>query len=197
MGTLKKITVTTVTVTGRLVIIHLNSRLSIRYDILKATRPLCQTLEKAQNVSNSCFHRPQQTCTNPSFRCFFPLLARISAAQNFSIPTAVGRNFAVKWPILWPKVVVTRVKCHYWLRLFSSPPKLGGVPDRAGWSALGFAACYRRDARTSAKLPRIVALAVLQTTPNPSSLGFAAWLCQELRRGRDYHRADAFYGSWR
>ena len=33
MGTLKKITVTTVTVTGRLVIIHLNSRLSIRYDI--------------------------------------------------------------------------------------------------------------------------------------------------------------------
>ena len=150
MGTLKKITVTTVTVTGRLVIIHLNSRLSIRYDILKATRPLCQTLEKAQNVSNSCSHRPQKTCTNPSFRCFFPLLARISAAQNFSIPTAVGRNFAVKWPILWPKVVVTRVKCHYWLRLFSSPPKLGGVPDRAGWSALGFAACYRRDARTSA-----------------------------------------------
>lgn len=126
MGTLKKITVTTVTVTGRLVIIHLNNRLSIRYDILKATRPLCQTLEKAQNVSNSCSHRPQKTCTNPSFRCFFPLLARISAAQNFSIPTAVGRNFAVKWPILWPKVVVTRVKCHYWLRLFSSPPALGG-----------------------------------------------------------------------
>ena len=110
MGTLKKITVTTVTVTGRLVIIHLNSRLSIRYDILKATRSLCLTLEKAQNVSNSCSHRPQKTCTNPSFRCFFPLLARISAAQNFSIPTAVGRNFAVKWPILWPKVVVTRVK---------------------------------------------------------------------------------------
>ena len=129
MGTLKKITVTTVTVTGRLVIIHLNSRLSIRYDILKATRPLCQTLEKAQNVSNSCSHRPQKTCTNPSFRCFFPLLAHTSAAQNFSIPTAVGRNFAVKWPILWPKVVVTRVKCHYWLRLFSSPPELGGGRD--------------------------------------------------------------------
>ena len=161
MGTLKKITVTTVTVTGRLVIIHLNSRLSIRYDILKATRPLCQTLEKAQNVSNYCSHRSQKAYKNPWFRCFSPFLAHTSAAQNFSIPTAVGRNFAVKWPILWPKVVVTRVKCHYWLRLFSSPPKFlaepsgkaerGGVPDRAGWSALGFAACYRRDARTSAK----------------------------------------------
>ena len=126
MGTLKKITVTTVTVTGRLVIIHLNNRLSIRYDILKATRPLCQTLERGQNVSNYCSHRSQKAYKNPWFRCFSPFLAHTSAAQNFSIPTAVGRNFAVKWPILWPKVVVTRVKCHYWLRLFSSPPALGG-----------------------------------------------------------------------
>ena len=34
------------------------------------------------------------------------------------------------------------------LRVISSPPELGGEPDRAGWSALGFAACYQRDART-------------------------------------------------
>ena len=94
----------------------------------------CQHLERGQNVSNYCSHRSQKAYKNPWFRCFSPFLAHTSAAQNFSIPTAVGRNFAVKWPILWPKVVVTRVKCHYWLRLFSSPPKLGGVPDRAGWS---------------------------------------------------------------
>ena len=29
-------------------------------------------------------------------------------------------------------------------------------------------------------------IAQVQTTPNPSSLGFAAWLVQELRRGNDY-----------
>ena len=29
-------------------------------------------------------------------------------------------------------------------------------------------------------------MARVQTTPNPSSLGFAAWLVQELRRGRNY-----------
>ena len=34
------------------------------------------------------------------------------------------------------------------LRVTSSPPESGGEPDRAGWSALGFAACYQRDART-------------------------------------------------
>ena len=34
------------------------------------------------------------------------------------------------------------------LRVISSPPESGGEPDRAGWSALGFAACYQRDART-------------------------------------------------
>ena len=45
-------------------------------------------------------------------------------------------------------------------RVTSSPPEFlaepsgkaerGGEPVRAGWSALGFAACYHRDARTSA-----------------------------------------------
>ena len=30
----------------------------------------CQSLAKAQNVSNCCSRRPRKTCTNHSFRCF-------------------------------------------------------------------------------------------------------------------------------
>ena len=123
----------------------------MKYDVSKPTSPKMPALGKGTEciklllsqvskgiqepmVPMHCSHRSQKAYKNPWFRCFSPFLAHTSAAQNFSIPTAVGRNFAVKWPILWPKVVVTRVKCHYWLRLFSSPPKLGGEPDRAGWS---------------------------------------------------------------
>ena len=37
----------------------------MRYDISKATAPAMPNLGKAQNVSNSCFRRPQKTCMNP------------------------------------------------------------------------------------------------------------------------------------
>ncbi len=72
----------------------------------------CPSPLRAQNSANCSSHRPQKTCTNPSFRCFSPYLAHTSAVRNFSIPTSAGRNFAVKWPISWPKVGVIRVNCH-------------------------------------------------------------------------------------
>ena len=84
MDTLKNKTVTTVTVT--------NGHLKMKYDISKATRPLCRTSVKAQNVSKSCSHRPQKTCTNPSFRCCSLSLAHTSARRNFNILTTVGRS---------------------------------------------------------------------------------------------------------
>ena len=58
------------------VLIHLKSRKSMRYDISKATAPLCQPSAKGQNVLNCCSRRRQKTCMHPSFRCFSPYLAR-------------------------------------------------------------------------------------------------------------------------
>ena len=69
------------------------------------------------------------------------------------------------------------------VRVTSSPPKFlaepSGKAERGGvrgglnvgsvipqeWSALGFAACYRRDARTWANACYAIELALLQTTP--------------------------------
>ena len=66
----------------------------MRYDISKRKTPEMPNLGKGTECLKLRSQRPQKTCTNPSFRCFSPLLAHTSAAQNFSIPTAVGRKHA-------------------------------------------------------------------------------------------------------
>ena len=66
----------------------------MNYNIFSSTSPGmgCQSLRKAQNSVKYSYHRSQKTCKNRLFRCFFLYLAHISAAQNFSILTTIGRT---------------------------------------------------------------------------------------------------------
>lgn len=47
------------------VIIHLKSRISMRYDISKATAPVMSTVGKGTECIKLCSRRPQKTCSNP------------------------------------------------------------------------------------------------------------------------------------
>ena len=72
------------------------------YDITKPSAPKMPNLDEVQNVPKFCSRSYQKICKNPSFRCFSPYFALISATRKFSTPTAIGRSCAVKWPIWWP-----------------------------------------------------------------------------------------------
>ena len=69
----------------------------MKYDITKNKAPEMPNLGKGTECIKLRSQRPQKTCTNPSFRCFSPHLPHISAMQNFSILTAIGRKCADKW----------------------------------------------------------------------------------------------------
>ena len=91
------------------------------------------------------------------------------------------------------------------LRVISSPPELGGEPGRAGWSALGFAACYQRDARTRANetppSPPVLGREPLRlfrpplTPPNSGGEIITTVGCPDASHG--VRRADAWRVAWR
>ena len=64
----------------------------MKYDISKPKAPEMPTLGKGTECIKLLLSQASKTCMTPSFRCFYPFLAHISAAQNFSILTAVGRK---------------------------------------------------------------------------------------------------------
>ena len=67
MHTLKKTTETTETETLSSSLIHLKSRISMRYDILTARHQQRLSLLKSQIVVFSFSKRPQKTCKNRLF----------------------------------------------------------------------------------------------------------------------------------
>ena len=64
----------------------------MKYDITTNIAPEMPNLGKGTECIKLLLSQASKTCMTPSFRCFYPFLAHISAAQNFSILTAVGRK---------------------------------------------------------------------------------------------------------
>ena len=81
----------------------------MRYDISKATAPKMPNLGKGTECIKLLLSQASKDMHAPSFRCFSPHLAHISAMQNFSIPTLFRRKCAVKWPNWWAIRGVIRV----------------------------------------------------------------------------------------
>ena len=67
-----------------------------------------QRLERAQNVSKSCSHRPQKTCTNPLVPMFFPILGAHISVVEFLYSDLSWKDCVAKWLFWWQKVVVIR-----------------------------------------------------------------------------------------
>ena len=54
----------------------------MRYGFNKGVPPTVLTLEKSQKTSKFCSKRPQKTCKNPSFRCFFRTLCYFIVSET-------------------------------------------------------------------------------------------------------------------
>jgi hypothetical protein len=71
----------------------------MRYDISKRTAPEMPNLGKGTECIKLLLSQASKDMHEPLVPMFFPLLAHISAARNFSTPTSLGRKCAVKWHI--------------------------------------------------------------------------------------------------
>ena len=89
----------------------------MRYDILKPSTPKMPALGKGTECIKLLLSQLSEDNHELFVPMFFPVLAHTSVAQNFSIPTSLGRNFVAKWPSWWQKMGVTRVNCHTSVRL--------------------------------------------------------------------------------
>ena len=66
----------------------------MKYDVGKPTSPKMPALGKGTECIKLLLSQVSKGIEEPMIPMFFPLLARTSAAQNYSIPTAAGRNHA-------------------------------------------------------------------------------------------------------
>ena len=64
----------------------------MKYEISKATAPAMPTLGKGTECIKLLLSQTSKDMHEPLVPMLSPLLARTSAAQNFSIPTTVGRK---------------------------------------------------------------------------------------------------------
>ena len=71
----------------------------MKYDISKRKAPEMPTLGKGTECIRLLLSQASKDMHEPLFSMFSLLLAHISAAQNFSIPTLFGRKCVAKWPI--------------------------------------------------------------------------------------------------
>ena len=69
----------------------------MRYDISKRKAPEMPNLGKSTECIKLLLSKASKDMHEPSFRCFSLYLAHTSAAQNFSIPTLLGRKCVGKW----------------------------------------------------------------------------------------------------
>ena len=69
------------------------------YDISKATAPAMPYLGKGTECIKLLLSQTSKDMREPLVPMLFPYLAHISATQNFSIPTSLGRKRAAWWPI--------------------------------------------------------------------------------------------------
>ena len=67
----------------------------MKYEISKATAPAMPNLDKGIECIKILLSKASKDMYKPFVLMFFPLLVRTSAMQNFSIPTVVGRKYAV------------------------------------------------------------------------------------------------------
>ena len=69
----------------------------MRYDISKRKAPEMPSLGKGTKCIKLLLKQASKDMYDPSFRYFSPHLAHISATQNFSILTAIGRKYVGEW----------------------------------------------------------------------------------------------------
>ena len=86
MDTLKKTTVTTVTVTKRLSLIHLKSRKSMRYDITKPIAPKMPFLGKGTECIRLLLSQASKDMYEPLVPMFFPVLGAHISGTEFQYP---------------------------------------------------------------------------------------------------------------
>jgi len=84
----------------------------MKYDITTNKAPEMPNLGRGTECIKLLLSQASKDMHDPLFRCFFPLLAHIPAAQKFSVSTTNEGYFAAKWPIELQKVGVTRDNCH-------------------------------------------------------------------------------------
>ena len=70
------------------VIIHLKSRISMRYDISKATAPAMSTVGKGTECIKLLLSQASKDMYEPCILMFFSLMAHTSVAWNFSISSS-------------------------------------------------------------------------------------------------------------
>ena len=71
----------------------------MRYDISKRKAPEMPNLGKGTECIKLLLSQASKDMHEPLVPMFSPYLAHTSAAQNFSIPTLLGRKCVGKWPI--------------------------------------------------------------------------------------------------